>query len=262
MSALERLLAGAARRVAELRETVAAGRAPALAARLTAPAVAPAGSFERALRRPGLSVVAEVKRRSPSAGAIAAIPDPAALARAYAAGGAAAVSVLTEPKQFGGSLADLEVVARAVSLPVLRKDFLLDPLQLAEAAEAGASAVLLVVAALGARTGDMLAGCERLGLEALVEVHDEGELEVALGAGARVVGVNSRNLRTFEVDLGVAERLRPRIPAGVVAVAESGVRTPDEARRMREAGYDAVLVGGALAADPDPAGLVARLGAA
>lgn len=260
MSALEPILAGAARRVKALREAVAAGRAPALAERLAAPPVAPSGAFVRALRQPGLAVVAEVKRRSPSAGAIAPIPDPAALARAYAAGGAVAVSVLTEPERFGGSLGDLEAVARAVRVPVLRKDFLLDPLQLAEAAEAGAGAVLLIVAALGGRTAAMLAASGRLGLEALVEAHDEAELDAALAAGALVVGVNSRDLRTFAVDLRVAERLRPRIPAGVVAVAESGVRTPEDARRLREAGYDAVLVGEALAAAADPAARVAALG--
>lgn len=259
MSALDAILGRAHGRVAALRAADGADPACPLAARLAAPPLAPSRAFELALRGPRLAVVAEVKRRSPSAGAIAPIPDPAALARAYAAGGAAAVSVLTEPDHFGGSLADLGAVVRAVHVPVLRKDFLLDPLQLAEAAAAGASAVLLIVAALGARTAEMLATSERLGLEALVEAHGEGEIELALAAGARVVGVNSRNLRTLEVDLGVAERLRRRIPAGVVAVAESGVRTPADARRMREAGYDAVLVGGALAADADPAGLVTSL---
>lgn len=262
MSALDTILAGAAKRVAALHESLAAGRAPALAERLAAPPVAPAGVFERALQQPGLGIIAEVKRRSPSAGEIAPIPDPAALARAYAAGGAAAVSVLTEPEHFSGSLADLEAVVRAVPVPVVRKDFLLDPLQLAEAAESGAAAVLLIVAALGRHTAELFRRAGQLGLEALVEVHDESELEVALAAGARVVGVNSRDLRTFEVDLGVAERLRPRIPGGVVAVAESGVRTLGDARRLRAAGYDAVLVGGALAARPDPAGFVARLGEA
>jgi len=259
VSWLEAILGCAPGRIAALRTADGTDPAHPLAARLAAPPLEPSRAFERALRGQRLAVIAEIKRRSPSAGVIASIPDPAPLARLYAAGGAAAVSVLTDPDHFGGSLADLDAVVRAVRLPVLRKDFLLDPLQLAEAAVAGATAALLIVAALGARTAEMLAACERLGLEALVEAHDEGEIEQALAAGARVVGVNSRNLRTFEVDLGVAARLRREIPPGVVAVAESGIRSPADARWMRDAGYDAVLVGGALVANVDPAGLVAGL---
>lgn len=262
MSALDRILAGASRNAAELRAAVAARRDHPLAARLAAPPRRPGWSFEHALRRPGLSVIAEIKRRSPSAGEIAAIPDPAALAQEYVAGGAAAISVLTQSEHFGGSLADLAAVAPAVPVPVLRKDFLLDPIQLAEAAEVGAAAVLLIVAVLGEQTGHLLRMAEHLGLEALVETHDATQIEMALAAGARVLGINCRDLRTFEVDLAVAERLRGRIPASVVAVAESGIRTPADARRMADAGFDAILVGGAVAASAEPASMVFDLAGA
>ncbi len=212
------------------------------------------------LRAPGLRVLAEVKRASPSAGTIAAIPEPAALAASYARGGAAAVSVLTEPTRFGGSLDDLRAVTDAVAVPALRKDFLVEPVQLLEARAAGASLVLLIAATLPDRAlRDLREEAEALGMHALVEAHDGDEVRRALATGARVVGVNNRDLRTFRVDLAVSERLRGLIGDEAVAVAESGVRGPEDARRLWRAGYRAVLVGTALAAAPDPAAAVADL---
>jgi indole-3-glycerol phosphate synthase len=239
-------------------------RVAALAA--SSPATTPpsrpdeARGLTAALAAPGLKVIAEIKRRSPSAGAIAPDLDPVTQARAYLEGGAAAISVLTEPDFFGGSLDDLRAVRAAVPLPVLRKDFILDPLQVAEAAAAGADALLLIVAALDAdRLGELLAACEEVGVEALVEVHDAAELVVANQAGAPLIGVNNRDLRTFVTDLTTAEALAGDIRPGAVTVAESGVVSPAGAARMAAAGYDAVLVGEAAVRSGDPAGFVTSL---
>ncbi|HET7826588.1 MAG TPA: indole-3-glycerol phosphate synthase TrpC, partial [Anaeromyxobacter sp.] len=205
-------------------------------------------------------VVAEVKRASPSAGAIAAGLDAVEQARRYAAAGAAAISVLTDGPGFGGSLADLAAVRIAVDVPLLRKDFVLDRYQLLEARAYGADAALLIVAALDADAlRRLLEAAAELALSALVEVHDEAELEAALAAGARTVGVNNRNLRTFAVDLAVSERLLPRVPAGVRGVAESGVRTADDARRLRRAGAANLLVGEALVRAADPGALLREM---
>lgn len=205
-------------------------------------------------------VIAEVKRASPSAGAISAGLDAAAQARRYQAAGAAAISVLTDGPGFGGSLADLVAVRAAVDVPVLRKDFTLDAWQLVEARAAGADAALLIVAAL---PGDALRrlhdACGELGLSALVEVHDAAEVERALAIGAAVVGVNNRDLRTFQVDLSTSERLVPAFPDGVKGVAESGVRTGADARRLRAAGAPNLLVGEALVRAPDPGALLREL---
>jgi indole-3-glycerol phosphate synthase len=208
----------------------------------------------------GVRVIAEVKRRGPAVGSLAPIGDPGALAAGYAAGGAAAVSVLTEPRYFGGSLDDLAAVRARVAVPVLRKDFIVDPYQLAEAAAHGADLVLLIVAALPrGQLESLLGAAGRLGLAALVEVHTETELARAVDAGAEIIGVNARDLSTLEVDRGTFTRLGPEIPAGTVAVAESGVRGPAEVREYAAAGADAVLVGSALVATANPADAVADL---
>lgn len=220
-------------------------------------------SFARALRREDgrLAVIAEIKRRSPSKGVLAADLDPAATARSYAAGGAAALSVLTDGPYFDGSLDDLAAARGSVLVPVLRKDFTLHPVQVAEARAAGADAVLLIMAALpdDGLVADLAGAAADFGLAALVEVDDEAALERALAAGASVVGVTNRDLRTFGEDLATAERLAARIPPGVVRVAESAIRTVADARRMAEAGFDAVLVGEALVRAPDPEAAVAAL---
>jgi indole-3-glycerol phosphate synthase len=209
-----------------------------------------------AFRAPGSSVIAEVKRRSPSKGDLADIPDPAALASAYQRGGAAAVSVLTEERRFGGSLDDLRAVRVAVAIPVLRKDFVVEPYQLLEARAAGADLVLLIVAAL---TDDDLRAlhdhARELGLTPLVEVHDEPEAERALMAGAALVGVNARNLKTLEVDPATFGKVAPLL-TDVVRVAESGIAGPDDVRRLVGEGADVVLVGEALVRDGDPEGAV------
>ncbi len=213
-----------------------------------------------ALAAPGLQVIAEVKRRSPSAGSLAPSLDPAAQATAYQAGGAAAVSVLTEPDHFGGSLDDLRAVREAVDLPILRKDFTLHPAQVVEARAAGADAVLLIAAVLDDRElAALLAAAADAGLAALVEVHTAGEARRAAAAGAGLVGVNNRDLATFTVDLATAEAIAPELPPGAVRVAESGIVDGAAAARMARAGYHAVLVGEALVRAADPAALVAEL---
>jgi indole-3-glycerol phosphate synthase len=214
----------------------------------------PALDAVAALRAPGVGVIAEVKRASPSRGELATIADPAELARDYALGGATAISVLTEQRRFAGSLADLEAVRRAVEIPLLRKDFVVTPYQVLESRAAGADLVLLIVAAL---EQDSLAALrelveDQLGMTALVEVHDSTELTRALDAGAGVVGVNARDLKTLRVDPQRFAELAPLLPPGIVKVAESGVRTPADVARLAGLGADAVLVGEGLVVSGDP----------
>lgn len=213
----------------------------------------PGASLARALRSTSVALLAEVKRRSPSKGAISESLDALTQARAYADGGAAAVSILTEPVHFGGSVDDLRQVRDALPIPILKKDFHVAPIQLLEARALGASAALLIARALSPdRLEDLSAYGRSLGLELLVEVRDDDELRRALDAGATMIGVNNRNLETLEIDATTSERLIPIIPAAVVAVAESGVRTRAEVERYAGAGADAVLVGSVLSASADP----------
>jgi indole-3-glycerol phosphate synthase len=227
-----------------------------------AAALPPARPFEDALGGPELSVIAEIKRRSPSKGDLAPGLDPVALATAYEAGGAACLSVLTDDESFGGSPEDLVAARGAVSLPVLRKDFTVDARDVADARLMGADAVLLIVAALDdAELASFFALAHQLGLAALVEVHDRAELDRALAVGATLVGVNARDLRTFEVDLDRVVDLAGHVPDGVLAVAESGIRSHLDALRVASAGYAAVLVGESLVTSGDPeAALVALRG--
>jgi indole-3-glycerol phosphate synthase len=223
---------------------------------------APRGAaFEAALRHTGgINVIAECKRRSPSRGVLRADYDPVAQAQAYARGGAVAISVLTEPSFFDGALDHLTRVRAAVDAPVLRKDFVVDPYQLLEARVAGADAVLLIVSALDDdRLTRLLAQAGALRLAALVEVHDEAEMDRALAAGASLIGVNNRNLRTLAVDLEVSARVAARLPAGIAAVSESGVRTPEDIARLRDLGYSAFLIGERLMTSADPEGDLAAL---
>jgi indole-3-glycerol phosphate synthase len=222
--------------------------------------VPPALDGASALRQPGVAVIAEVKRSSPSKGALAAIADPAGLAADYEAGGASIISVLTESRRFGGSLADLDAVRARVDVPVLRKDFVVSSYQLWEGRAHGADLALLIVAALEQEAlVSLVERTESLGMTALVEVHDEQELERALDAGARVVGVNARDLKTLEVDRGVFGRLAPHIPDGVVKIAESGVRGPHDLLAYAASGADAVLVGEGVVTGGDPRAAVAEL---
>jgi indole-3-glycerol phosphate synthase len=216
--------------------------------------------FAGALRRPGLAVIAEMKQRTPIMGVLAEEYRPADLAHAYSDGGAAAISVLTHMAGFGGRPEHMMAARAATSLPILRKDFVTDPFEIAEARAAGADAVLLIVAALDrAQFADLLAVARSRGVAALVEVHDEPQTQLALEAGAEVIGINHRDLRTFAVDLGLTERLRKLIPPGVLVVAESGIRTPDDARRLYEAGADAILVGELVMRAADPAQQIREL---
>ncbi len=223
----------------------------------------PARGFAAALRSgsaEGLAVIAEVKRRSPSKGDLAANLDPAAVASAFAAGGAACLSVLTDEEFFGGSADDLRAARAAVRVPVLRKDFTVDARDVCDARIMGADAVLLIVAALDdADLADFHALAGEVGLDALVEVHDERELERALACGAAVVGVNQRDLVTFEVDTARAVRVAAAMPTGIVRVAESGIRGADDARALLAAGFHAVLVGESVVTSGDPRQAVTAL---
>jgi indole-3-glycerol phosphate synthase len=220
-----------------------------------------AGAFSASLRVPGIRIIAECKRRSPSRGILRAKYDPAAIALGYEMGGAAAVSVLTEPTFFDGHLDHLRAVRAATRVPLLRKDFIVIEPQIVEARAAGADAVLLIVAALpdDGLLRDLHELAVGIGLGVLVESHDDDELERALSIGARIVGVNARNLGTFAEDLTVGERLAARVPADVVAIAESAIRSLDDAARMAAAGFDAVLVGEMLVKSTDPTAAVRGL---
>lgn len=221
----------------------------------------PCRGFARAMRVPGrVSIIAEVKRRSPSAGELRADFDPAAVARAYAANGASAISVLTDESYFGGHLDHLRAARAAVDLPLLRKEFVLDRYQLLEARLAGADAVLLIAEILpGTRLADLHVDALALGLDVLVELHDADQLPRVLAAGASLVGVNNRDLHTFETRLGHTLDLRPRIPAGVTVVSESGIRTPADLRTLAAAGVQAALVGESLMRASDPGAALAAL---
>jgi indole-3-glycerol phosphate synthase len=213
-----------------------------------------------ALKQPGVAVIAEVKRSSPSKGALAAIADPAALAEDYEAGGASVISVLTEGRRFGGSLADFDAVRQRVEVPLLRKDFIVSSYQLWEARAHGADLILLIVAALEQEALiSLLERTESLGMTPLVEVHDQDELERALAAHAKIVGVNARNLKTLEVDRAVFSRLSPLIPDGVLKIAESGVRGPHDLLAYAAHGADAVLVGEGVVVGGNPRQAVADL---
>ena len=213
-----------------------------------------APSVAAALRRSDVALIAEVKRRSPSKGSIAPDLDAVTQARAYVAGGAAAISVLTEPAHFSGSLEDLKAVRAALPVPALKKDFHVRPIQLVEARAAGASAALLIARALDPeRLRQMMEAGRELGLELLVEIRDEAELDRALEVGATMIGVNNRDLESLVIDPSTAERLVPRIPSGIVAIAESGVKSRADVERYARCGADAVLVGSSISAATDPA---------
>jgi indole-3-glycerol phosphate synthase len=219
----------------------------------------PPPSFRSALRLSAVAVVAEVKRRSPSAGSIREDLEPAERAALYAAHGAAAVSVLTDGPYFGGSIEDLQAAVQRCPVPVLRKDFILDRLQIIEARAAGAAAVLLIVRALGRELRSMIGYAAEVGIDALIEVHSPRELGAALDAGATIIGVNSRDLDSFKVDTEAAWKIVSEVPADLIAVAESGMATREDVVRAAEAGADAVLIGTALSAAAAPEVLLDQL---
>jgi indole-3-glycerol phosphate synthase len=255
-------IVAATRRVTEVRQSRESF--PALMKRAEAHQPRP-GVFTAALSRTNrVNVIAECKRRSPSRGVLRADYDPVAIARAYAGAGAAAISVLTEPTFFDGALEHLEAVRAAVQTPLLRKDFIVSEYQLLEARAAGADAVLLIVAALSPdELRQLSATAASLGLDTLVEVHSADELTIAIDSGARVIGVNNRNLRTLVVDVQASEQLVSMMPTGVIAVSESGLKSSADLTRLRGLGYGAFLIGERFMTDPDPgAALAALLGAA
>lgn len=265
MTVLDEIIAGVRDDLAERQAHVPLEQLKQKAA--TCPPALDALSALRRRDAPGegssVKVIAEVKRCSPSKGALAAIGDPAGLARDYEAGGASVISVLTETRRFGGSLQDLVDVRAAVDVPLLRKDFVVTPYQVWEARAYGADLVLLIVVALDQPAlTSLVERVHSLGMTALVECHDAPEIERAVDAGARLVGVNARNLRTLEVDRTTFARLAPAIPAGIVTVAESGVRGPHDVLEYARAGADAVLVGESLVTGGNPRAAVADLVAA
>jgi indole-3-glycerol phosphate synthase len=249
------------------RADVAARKERRTAAELESAAVerGSAVSLRQALLEPGMSVIAEIKRASPSRGTFPVDVDPAQVAAEYGAGGAAAISVLTDEPFFQGSLGDLECAAAvahepAYGMPVLRKDFVVDPYQIVEARAHGADAILLIVAALAdTELVEFLAVARELGMDALVETHDEAEMTRATAVGAEIIGINNRDLKTFAIDLAVTERLAPLAPSGAVLVAESGIFGPAEMARVERAGADAVLVGEGLIVQADRAAAVRAL---
>ncbi|WTW94374.1 indole-3-glycerol phosphate synthase TrpC [Streptomycetaceae bacterium NBC_01309] len=258
MSVLDEIIDGVSADLAERQARVSLDEIKDLAA-----AAPPAKDALGALRAGGVAVVAEVKRSSPSKGALAAIADPAGLAADYEAGGAAVISVLTEQRRFGGSLDDLDAVRARVDIPVLRKDFIVTSYQLWEARAHGADLALLIVAALDQNAlVSLIERAKSIGLTPLVEVHDEEETERALEAGAQIIGVNARNLKTLEVDRANFARIAPMIPDTVVRIAESGVRGPHDLIAYANSGADAVLVGESLVTGRDPRSSVADLVAA
>ena len=215
--------------------------------------------FAAALRRTP-AIIAEIKKASPSKGLLSDNFDPPSIARAYESGGAAAVSVLTDEQFFQGSLSDLEAARASVALPVLRKDFTIDPIHIAQAAAHGADAILLIAAILTeGQMRDLREMAEQYGLTALVEVHDDAELDRAIGSGAGVIGVNNRNLHTFEVTLETSLRLSERMPDDIVRVSESGIHGREEIQSLRSAGYTAFLVGEHLMRSDNPAGALREL---
>ncbi len=255
MSVLDEILEGVRADLTARQRSVTLERLKEVASQIALPRDALA-----ALNGDDVAVIAEVKRASPSKGALAAIADPATLAMDYEAGGARVISVLTEPRRFGGSLEDLAAVREAVTVPLLRKDFVISSYQLWEARSRGADMVLLIVAAL--EQNALVSLVERavsIGMVPLVEVHTEQELDRALDSGARVIGINARNLATLRVDRGVFSRLAPRVPDGIIKVAESGVRGPHDLLAYAAAGADAVLVGESLVTGKDPRSAVADL---
>lgn len=213
-------------------------------------------SLRKALRGSALAIIAEIKRKSPSKGSLAIIKDPVVLAQNYVEGGANALSVLTDEHFFGGKLADLTQVAaslREQPNPVLRKDFVINEIQIAEAIAAGADAILCIVAVLGEQTKTLLDSARSMGIEALVEVHNEAELDIALASGAEIIGVNNRDLSTFQINTQTAFMLLEKIPQHIVRVAESGILVPELAKEYYRAGFDAVLIGEALVKSASPA---------
>jgi indole-3-glycerol phosphate synthase len=254
-------IVAATRRITEVRRA----QLPSSSLERSAAEKSPRGAaFEAALGMPDrVNIIAECKRRSPSRGVLAAQYDPVAIATQYEAGGAVAVSVLTEPTFFDGALAHLTAVREHVGLPVLRKDFIVDEYQLLEARAAGADAVLLIVAALEQRDLiDLRQRADALGLAALVEVHDDEELSRAVDCGARLVGVNNRNLRTLAVDVDASDRLAARMPSSVIGVSESGLQTRADLERLAAAGYKAFLIGERFMTAPQPAQAIQELTAA
>ncbi len=259
MTVLDDILAGVREDLAERQQATALAQLQALAERR--PSALPGASLLR--DADAVRVIAEVKRSSPSKGALAAIADPAALARDYESGGASVISVLTEGRRFGGSLADLDAVRRAVDVGVLRKDFVVSSYQVWEARAYGADLVLLIVAALEQQAlVSLVERVHSLGMTALVEVHDPEEVPRAVDAGATVIGVNCRDLRTLEVDRSQFARVAPLIPDGIVRIAESGVRGPHDVLDFARSGAHAVLVGESLVTGKDPRAAVADLVAA
>jgi indole-3-glycerol phosphate synthase len=209
-------------------------------------------SFKNALQAESISVIAEIKRKSPSKGMLAPIPNPVDLVECYISGGARAISIVTDQLFFGGHLNDLMQVANHFTIPILRKDFIIDQIQIAQAAYAGANAVLLIVAVVGEKTKSLIEFAHSLQLDVVVEIHERSELQIALDAGANIIGINNRNLKTFTVDNEYALKIVATMPHDIIKIAESGITHPSLVKQYYEAGFDAVLIGETLVKSTDP----------
>ncbi len=250
---LEPILLQKKQEVADLYQRLAKNSNHPIARALRGEMVSARPSFKEVLKSPSLSVIAEIKRKSPSKGVIASIPDPVSLAKRYIRGGANAISILTDQKFFNGHLNDLiQVVEHEQTIPVLRKDFIIDKVQIAEAFVVGASAVLCIITVLHDKAKTLIEYAHALGLDVLVEIHDIYELKIALDCGADIIGVNNRNLKTFEVNVDASFQIRSAIPDEIITVAESGITHPDLAKQYDQAGFNAILVGEALVSSDNP----------
>jgi indole-3-glycerol phosphate synthase len=256
MNKLDKIIAQKKIEVATLQELIAKNKQHPIAKILEMGSNQANTKFKTALTTDKLAIIAEIKRRSPSKGNLAEIADPIKLAEEYAKGGANALSILTDKEFFAGSIEDLSIVAKETTLPILRKDFIIDPLQIAEAVYAGADAILLIVAALGKNTKALLAETKRLGLSALVEVHNEAELNIALESGAEIIGINNRDLTTFIIDTHTALHLGEKTPKNIIKIAESGILHAHLAHTYYQAGFNGVLMGEALVTSADPAAFI------
>lgn len=256
MTILDKVLVHKEREVEKLIEREKAGEVPEISAFLQGKMLEKPHRLKEALLSREFNIIAEIKRRSPSRGEIAEIKDPVALAKQYQLGGASALSILTDKKYFGGSLDDLRKVSELVSVPILRKDFIIDKIQIAEAAASGASAILLIVKALKDRAAELYEFATSIGMDALIEIHETVELEIALDIKAEIVGVNNRNLETFHTDLEASLSLAPIIPHHMIKVAESAIFNREDILRVRHAGYNAALIGQALVEAEKPRELI------
>ncbi|MCH9631611.1 MAG: Indole-3-glycerol phosphate synthase [Chlamydiia bacterium] len=256
MTILDKVLVHKQREIERLHDKEKAGELPEITAYLKGKMVEAPHSFKKAMEEKSFNVIAEIKRCSPSRGEIAEIENPEKLAKQYELGGASALSILTDRKYFGGSIEDIRKVKQVVNIPILRKDFIMDKIQIAEAASEGASCILLIVKALKEETKELFDFATSIGMDVLVEIHSTVELELAIDIKTEIIGVNNRNLETFHTDLEASLKLAPIIPNHMIRIAESAIFNEDDIKRVKEAGYNGALIGQALVESENPKDLI------